>query len=140
MEINPRLGTKLWNRTELGINEPLMCVKIAKGEEVEAVKDYLVGTILLDPLEDMLGLGSRLLDLVLFKFRIDVLGKTPIDPFNLPMTLKEIVHSYKQTYFNGKEKVFNPYLRYFFHDPLVSILWWVQFFTLTLRGANQLGR
>ena len=43
MEINPRLGRRLWRRTELGINEPLMCVKIAKGEEVEAVKEYPLG-------------------------------------------------------------------------------------------------
>ena len=34
MEINPRLGIKLWYRTELGINEPMMCLQIARGEKV----------------------------------------------------------------------------------------------------------
>ena len=28
---NPRLGTQLWYRTELGINEPLICLTIARG-------------------------------------------------------------------------------------------------------------
>jgi carbamoyl-phosphate synthase large subunit len=30
MEINPRLGFTLWNRTEIGINEPLMCLEIPR--------------------------------------------------------------------------------------------------------------
>ncbi len=140
MEINPRLGYRLWVRTELGINEPLMCLKIAKGEEVEAVKEYPVGTILLDPVEDLLGLGFNLLDLLVYNWRIKVLGKTPIDPLNPPMALKEIFQSYKETYFNNKEKVFNPYFRYFFQDPLVSILWWLQFFGTVVRARSQLGR
>jgi hypothetical protein len=140
MEINPRLGYRLWVRTELGINEPLMCLKIARGEEVEALKDYPVGKMLFDPIEDILGLGFKLLDLFIYKFRIGLLGKTPIDPFNPPMTLKELIQSYKQTYFNRKKKVFNPYFRYFFQDPLVSIIWWVQFLASTLTAAKQLGR
>jgi len=140
MEINPRLGYRLWERTELNINEPLMCLKIAKGEEVEAVKEYPVGTILLDPVEDLLGLGFKLLDLLVYKLRIKVLGKVPIDPLNPPMALKEIFQSYKETYLNNKEKVFNPYFRYFFQDPLVSILWWLQFFGTVVRARSQLGR
>ena len=140
MEINPRMGGRLWERTELGINEPLMCLKIAKGEEVEAVKEYPLGTILLDPVEDLLGLGFKLLDLLVYKLRIKVLGKVPIDPLNPPMALKEIFQSYKETYLNNKEKVFNPYFRYFFQDPLVSIWWWLQFFNLVLKARIQLGR
>ena len=34
MEINPRFPRQLWNRTELGINEPLMCLQVARGEAV----------------------------------------------------------------------------------------------------------
>jgi predicted ATP-grasp superfamily ATP-dependent carboligase len=140
MEINPRLGYLLWNTTELGINVPLMCLRIAREEEVEMVKDYSVGTILLDPIEDSLGLGFKLLDLLVYRFRIGRQGKTPIDTLNPPMTLKELIESYKQTYFNRKKKVFNPYFRYFFQDPLVSVLWWLQFSTSMLRTVNQLGR
>ena len=56
MEINPRLGIRLWHRTELGINDPLMCLNIAQGKKVEAVKDYPSETILLEPIEEIVGL------------------------------------------------------------------------------------
>ncbi len=140
MEINPRLGVKLWNRTELGINEPLMCIRIERGEEIELVKDDSAGTMFLDPVEDVLQLGVGLLDLLIYRFRIGVRGKAPIDPLNPPMALKELIQSCKQSYFSGKKKVFNPYFRYFFQDPLVSILWWVQFSTIVLRAIKQLGQ
>ena len=140
MEINPRLGYRLWNRTELGINEPLMCLKIAGGREIEALKEYPVEIAFLDPSEDVMGLAFSLLDLLIYKFRIEFLGKTPIDPLNPPMSLKELIRSYKRTYFGGKKKVFNPYFRYFFQDPIVSIIYWIQFFTSVLRFRNQLGR
>jgi len=140
MEINPRLGYRLWERVELGINQPLMCLEIARGGEVEAVENCPVGTMLLDPIEDLLGLGFNILDLLTYKIRIGVLGKAPMDPSNPPTPLKELIQSYKDDYLNGKKKVFNPYFKYFFQDPLVSILWWFQFSALVLRGAKQLGR
>lgn len=140
MEINPRLGLRLWIRTELGVNEPWMCVKIARGEEVEEMKDYPVGLVLLNPVEDMLGLGLRLIDLLLYKFRIGLQGKAPADPSNPPMALKELMQSYWQTYLGGKQKVFDPYFRYFFQDPVVSILWWLQFSTFALMAVKHLGR
>jgi biotin carboxylase len=140
MEINPRLGTHLWYRTELGINEPLMCLKIAREEEVEAVNDYPVGTMLLEPIEDVMGLGFGLLDLMIYRFRIGILGKVPMDPFNPPMALRELIQSYQQTYLNVKKKVFNPYFRYFFQDPLVSILWWLAFSKYVVRASKHLGR
>ena len=140
MEINPRLGRRLWRRTHLGINEPLMCIRIAKGEEVETVKDYPVGTVLLDPIDDLTGLCLGLIDLLIYRFRIGVQGKAPLDPLNPPMHLRELIRSYKDTYFGAKPRAFNPYFRYFFQEPLVSILWWLQFASIGLRAANQLGR
>jgi len=140
MEINPRLGLVLWYGIELGINEPLMYLRIAKGEKVEAVKDYPVGTMFLWPVEDVFGFGFKLLDLLIYKFRVGIQGKLPLDPLNPPMSLKELIHSYKRTYLGGKNKVFNPYFRYFLQDPLVSIIWWFQFFALVVRARNELGK
>lgn len=52
-----------------------------------------------------------------------------------------LVQSYWQTYFGAEKKVFNPYFRYFFQDPLVSILWWFALFTLVVKtAARQVGR
>ena len=139
MEINPRLGRRLWRRTELGINEPLMSVRIARGEEIEEVSEYPLGIMLIDPVEDMMGLVFKLLDLLVYNFRTGILRKTPIDPLNSPATLKELIRSYKATYFT-RRKVFNPYFRYFLQDPLVSLLWWCQFALLMSGAAKQLGR
>jgi len=139
MEINPRVGAGLWNLTELGINEPWMCLKIARGEEAEGVKDYPVA-VYLHPVEDALVLGLRFLTLLVFKFRTVVQGKTPVDPLNPPMSFKELIQSYKHTYFSGKKKIFHPYFRHFFQDPLVSIIGWLQLFTSVLKAVKEVGR
>jgi biotin carboxylase len=140
MEINPRLGTHLWYRTELGINEPLICLKIARGDEVGVANDYPMGKMLLEPVEETIAAIVGLLDLLVYRFRTALLGKVPIDPSNTPISLRETVQSYRKCYFNGKEKVFNPYFRYFFQDPLVSILWWSAFAKYVARASKELGR
>jgi predicted ATP-grasp superfamily ATP-dependent carboligase len=140
MEINPRFGNRLWVRSELGVNEPLMCIKIAEGKDVGATRIYPAGIVLVDIVEDVITLGFQLLDLLAYRFRIGFLGMEPLDPFNPPMTLKELVQSYSHTYFKGKVKAYNPYSKYFFQDPLVSIIWYLQFLILILKQAKQLGR
>jgi biotin carboxylase len=140
MEINPRLGTHLWYRTELGINEPWICLNIARGREVDAIKNYPKGTMLLEPVEEAIGVMVGLLDLLIYKFRTRLLGKSPIDPSNTPASLKAVLQSYRECYFNGKKKVFNPYFRYFSQDPLVSILWWLAYLRYVARISRHLGR
>jgi biotin carboxylase len=140
LEINPRLGVNLWRRTELGINAPLICLKIARGQEVEAVKDYPIGTVLIDPIGTMLGLGFNFLDLLIYRFRTRTQGKSPIDSSNPPMALKELIQHCRVTYFNDKKKILSPYFKYFVQDPMVSILWYLQFLVSALRCTNQLGR
>jgi predicted ATP-grasp superfamily ATP-dependent carboligase len=140
MEINPRLGHHLWYRTALGINEPLMCLKIARHEEIESVKKYPEGTMLLSPIEDFLGLGFWLLDRISYKLRTEWLGFEPVDCLNPPMSTREIYQSYRQTYLNGKEKLFDPYFKYFFQDPGVSILWWLKYSYQLLAASKHVGR
>jgi predicted ATP-grasp superfamily ATP-dependent carboligase len=140
MEINPRLGSRRWGRTQLGINEPLMCVKISRGEEVEAVDAVPTGILRIHPVEDLLGFGFKLLDLLIYKIRVGGLGRAPADASNPPLSLKMLVRSYKDTYLSRKRKVLNPYFRYFFQDPLVSIIWWSQFLVTVVKGTRQLGR
>ena len=38
MEINPRIGEGRWQMVASGINEPLLCLKVARGEAVEVSK------------------------------------------------------------------------------------------------------
>jgi biotin carboxylase len=140
MEINPRLGVNLWYRTELGINVPWMCVNIARRQDITAVKNYPVEMILIDPIASILELGFDVLDLLFYKIRIGIQNKSPIDPSNPPMALYSLMHCFLQPYLNDKKKIFNPYFRYFFRDPRVSVIWYLQFLILILRQAKQLGR
>ena len=100
MEINPRIGVGLWRRTEAGINEPLMILKIARGEEVEPIREYPVGGVFVDPVEHSVRLGLALVDLLIYRFRTKVLGKEPIDQSNLAMSLRELVLWIRETYFS----------------------------------------
>lgn len=126
LEFNPRIGQGLWERIQVGINEPLMILKIAKDEEVEPIREYPVGTIFADPVEDAVRVGVALADILVYRFRIGVLGKDPIDRNNPAMSLKELMRSLKKTYFSGGRRTSTLYTKYFFQDPLVSIIWWIQ--------------
>jgi biotin carboxylase len=140
MEINPRLGSRRWSRTEIGINEALMCVKISRDEQVDAVDTLPTRVLRIHPVEDLLGLVFKLLDLCLYRIRIGLLGRTPIDASNPPMPLKKLISAYKDTYLSRKRKIFNPYFTYCLEDPVVSILWFSQFVITVIKGAKQLGR
>ena len=126
MEINPRIGQILWQRIQAGINEPLMILKIARGEEVEPIREYPVGTIFADPVEDAVRVGVALVDILIYRFRIGILGKEPIDRSIPAMSLRELIQSLRQTYFSDGHRVSSLYTKYFFQDPFVSIIWWFQ--------------
>lgn len=141
-EINPRLGSRLWHMTELGINAPLMILKIARGEEVEAITDNPAGTLFLEPIEDMIQLGFWTLDSLLYNVRTGLLGQPPIDPLNPPTAFKQMLQSIQATYFLrlSKRRLFNPHHRYFFQDPLPSILWWLSVAKRVWSQVGQLGK
>lgn len=123
MEVNPRLGTHLWYRTELGINEPLMCLKIAQGELVEPFGDYLLGYTLLEPIEDVVGIFVDLLDLAVYRIRGAIFGKHSIDPASPPKTLRNMFTAYREQYFSKAKRRFSPYVRYGLQDPLPAMIW-----------------
>lgn len=140
MEINPRLGVHLWLRTELGINEPLMCVKIARGEGVEPVGEFPAGCRLLKPIEDAVALGFDLIDLGVQRLR-NGLGRSPVDSANPPMTLKELITFYRAPYLDRQETRFSPYFRYCLQDPLPSLIWSSKILAdnarLTIKGVGR---
>jgi hypothetical protein len=137
--MNPRLGLHLWYRTELGSNEPLMCLRIARGEDV-AEHSYPVGTLLLRPTEDMLRVWLDVLDVLLYQVRTKVLRQRPLDPHNAPLSLTEVVRGYTRDYFSNKPKVFSPYSKYLLDDPLPCLLWWYAFAGLCVRSLGTLGK
>jgi glutathione synthase/RimK-type ligase-like ATP-grasp enzyme len=140
MEINPRYPRQLWNRTELGINEPLMCVRAARGEPLEPVPTYPLGVLFVCPVEDVQLLGFQLLDRLVYRVRTGVLGRPTVDALSTPPAVAAQVRSFLDTYAGRRHRVFDPYFRYFFQDPLVSLIWWLQFTTWIAGGAKHLGR
>jgi biotin carboxylase len=139
MEINPRLGLHLWYRTELGVNEPLMCLRIARGEDVPE-GHYPVGNLLLSPLEDTLRIGVEVLDSLIYRVRTRVLGKRPVDPTNPGRGLTALARAYARDYLGPETKVFSPYWKYLPEDPLPCLLWWYAYAGFFVRSLRTLGR
>lgn len=140
IEINPRFSRNMWHRTELGVNEPWMCIKIAKREPVDAPKEYPEGALLVCPIEDIQLLTLQLIDLMIYKFRTRVLKNAPVDRFSAPKSMREQLHSFMRTYLSSQKRVFDPHFKYFFRDPVVSILWWLRFSTWVIGALKHAGR
>ena len=140
MEINPRMGHGVWNRIAVGINEPLMALKVARGEELEAAGDCPAGTLFLNPVEDVLGLGVKIIDLIVHKFRVNVQGRTAIDASNAPPSFRELARSYKDTYLGRRRRLYDFYFTHFCTDPVVSIVWWLQILSVLRNVTRELGR
>jgi biotin carboxylase len=140
LEVNPRLGHITWYMTTLGINVPLICLKIARGESVEPVQEYPIGTQLLSPVEDCQTLLFSAVDWLCFQVRQRSFGKRPLDTLNPPPPLRELVGSYLEPYLGGKAMAFDPFFHYFRDDPLPASLWWLVFLGQVLRATKHLGQ
>jgi hypothetical protein len=140
MEINPRFARQLWNRTELGINEPLICIQLARGETVPPVEDYPLGVLFVSPLEDVQLFVWQLLDLLLYNVRTRGRADRVLDSLSEPPAFRDQVRSFVSTYTSRDRRVWDPYFRYFFQDPVTATLWWLQFSTWLAGSWRQLGR
>jgi len=142
MEMNPRLGTNLWFRTELGINEPLMCLRIARNEDVEPMPESPRGYLMLKPIEDVIALPFDLFDMAAYWVRLPFRRRGFVDPANRPMTLLELLASFRRQYLGRRQRCFSPHIRYALGDPLVPMLWSVDVLTgyVKLLLSGRLGR
>jgi hypothetical protein len=123
MEVNPRLGTHLWHRIELGINAPLLCLKIARNEPYEPAGEFPLGCLLLDPIEDSVTFFAELLDLGAYRIRTAIGRRHPIDPRSRPDTLRQILVAYREQYFGKTDRRYSMHLRYAVTDPLPALIW-----------------
>jgi biotin carboxylase len=139
MEINPRFPRQVWNRVELGINEPLMCVRVARGEPVTPVTAYPLGVLFVSPVEDVMLFGLHLADRAAYTWRSRIARTTPIDSTTVPPPLGQQLRELIGTYTNDRQRVWDPYSRYFFQDPVASSLWWLQLSLRLARSWRQLG-
>jgi hypothetical protein len=82
----------------------------------------------------------KLLDLMIYKARARLGARTLLDPLNAPMSFRNLLRSYKQTYLAREKRVYNLYFRHFFADPMASITWWLQTMSAVLRALKEVGR
>ncbi len=139
MEINPRFPRQVWNRVELGINEPLMCIQLARGERVEPVTSYPLGVLFVNPVEDVMLFGLHLVDRMAYAARRHLAGAAAIDRTTAPLPLLTQVRDFVGTYTSRQTRVWDPYSRHFLQDPLAASLWWMQFTLRLARSWRQLG-
>ena len=140
MEINPRFPRQLWNRTELGINEPLACIRLARQEAVPPLQSYPAGVLFVSPVEDTLLLGLQLADIGVYAVRTTLLRRPPIDPTTAPASPLTLVRTFARTYTQRVRRIWDPYFRHFLQDPLTAALWWLQFSTWLAGSWRQVGR
>jgi len=122
MEINPRFGHNLWYRTELGINEPLIYLRLAHGQDPGEVPAVPEGVLLLDPLWDALHLLGRSLDQgkawLRARFRSSEATLTPFTEDSIPYLLR----AFRSEYFIRTRRVTSPLNRGWFSDPLPPLV------------------
>ena len=94
----------------------------------------------LSPIEDVLTFGFGLLDRFVYALKSRLFGAGSLDPLSVAPSFRELLRSYRQTYFNGQKKVFDPYFTHFVQDPIVSFLWWLQFSHQVMTATKHLGR
>ena len=140
MEINPRLGTRLWYRTQAGVNEPLMLVKCARGEAIDTVTDFPDGAIVFEPIEDVLELPLEVLDLLLYRVRTGLLGLLPTDADNPPYTLAELGKAFLVNYSSRRRKVIGIHAAHLLDDPAPCLLWYYAYIGYLLRTIRKRGR
>ena len=140
MEINSRYPRQLWNRTELDINEPLMCLQIADGQTCTETAQYPRDVLFVNPVEDVMLLCLQLMDAVAYRFRNQSSGSKAFDRTIAPEPMREIMKSFMSSYRRGQTRVLDPYARHFFQDPLVSLSWWLEFTTWMSGALKKIGR
>jgi hypothetical protein len=134
LEINPRLGRNLWFRTELGINEPLMYLRIAQGAEPGPVQPISEGVLLLDPLADLLHLLGQSVDQSAhwLRTRLSRAGETRGNPFG-EKPVRAIARDMRNDYFGARRTLTSPLGRGFASDPLPPSMRVVRSFYEALR-------
>ncbi len=140
LEINPRLGMHTWFRTQSGVNEPLLLLRLARGESIQTVTDFPRGALVFEPIEDLLDLPFELLDLMLYRIRTGILGWQPTDRHNPPYTLAELAKSFATNYGTRSRKVIGIHTRHLLEDPAACGLWFYAYAGLLLRTIDSRGK
>jgi len=122
MEINPRFGHNMWYQSELGINAPLIYLRLAQGRPTGDIPSFPEGVLLLDPLWDVLHLLGQCLDQgktwVRARFNKQESRQNAYEQDSIPQLLR----AFRSEYFSRNRRVTSPLNRGFFSDPLPPLV------------------
>lgn len=122
MEINPRFGHNLWYRTVLGMNEPLMALRLARGQDPGDAHVFREGVMLLDPLWDLLHLLGQMVDQPVAWIRARISGAEPNDGTLEKDSISQMIRDFRSEYFSRRDRVTCSLNRGLFTDPLPPIV------------------
>jgi hypothetical protein len=117
-----------------------MSLEIERGKTFPVQASYPREVLFVNPVEDLMLLSLQLLDRGAYRLR-RLLGATPlVDPSLAPPTIAATLRSYTASYARGRRRVFDPYTRHFFSDPLVALMSWLHFATWIGGACRRIGR
>lgn len=122
LEINPRFGHNLWYRTELGINEPLIYLRLVQGHDPGDLPAVPEGVLLLDPLRDILHLLGQCLDQGKSWLRARVEGSEVVTKPYTEDSIPQLLRAFTSEYFGQNWRITSPLNRGWFSDPLPTLV------------------
>jgi predicted ATP-grasp superfamily ATP-dependent carboligase len=131
MEINCRPGYRIWCEMAVGQDVPLLCVQIHRGMAVEPTPRHTGPDVFLNPIEDAVSLGARLLSGA--ARRVVPGGQTSSgdrDP-----SPRELFHQYRETY-RSPHRHFDWYFGALADDPLAALTWYASHLISAGRGQR----
>jgi hypothetical protein len=144
LEINPRMGQHLWWRTGLGVNEPLICLQIARGETPTGNYRFPDGVLLLDPFHDLFFLYNQLVQSI-FRLGARLLCRDNEGPQSElepdPPGVLATLRWYRKDYLNRRRKVISPEIRNLLQDPYPCLqALWFKFRSMTRTYLQRFAR
>ncbi|MEJ8566437.1 ATP-grasp domain-containing protein [Elongatibacter sediminis] len=122
MEINPRFGHNLWYRTEFGVNEPLIYLRMVEGKPLPEIPRWPAGVLLLDPLWDLLQLYLLAVDRAGVWLRRRLGRNGGNIPGQSGESVRDLMRTLKSEYFGPSARVTNPLNRGLLSDPLPPLV------------------
>jgi predicted ATP-grasp superfamily ATP-dependent carboligase len=119
LEVNCRPGYQAWCDAATGLNVPLLCVRIARDEHVDALPPRDQGAVFLNPVEDALALIVTLLGAGIRR----LVGERDAALFGPPPGVGAVLRQYRDTY-RAPGRVFDWYFQSLADDPLAAAGWY----------------
>ncbi len=142
LEINARLGQHVWWRTGLGVNEPKICLQIARGESPTGNLSFREDVLLLDPYFDVFEFYPHLVSAV-FEFFKRLLGRDRSSQSGVAGAseprARDLLRIYAKDYLNLKPKVLSPEFSSIWSDPYPCLrAYWFKFRPVTARYVRRI--